>query len=196
MHVCLLRADLASDRAMRFAETALPGVIEIAPVAHCDQRGSFMRLYESRAFVAAGIDFAPADVNLSRNPHPGTLRGLHFQNAPFEESKLVRVVSGRIFDVVVDLRPESVAHGRWCSRELSAQRAEALFIPEGCAHGFLTLEADTDVLYQMGRAHEPNQSQGLRYDDAAFGITWPFEPRIISQADLNWPPFTGRRPRE
>ncbi|MBL8572425.1 MAG: dTDP-4-dehydrorhamnose 3,5-epimerase family protein [Hyphomicrobiaceae bacterium] len=175
---------------MRFAPTSLPGVHIIEPSPHVDRRGFFARLYEARAFADAGIDFTPADVNLSRNPTAGTLRGLHFQDPPFAEAKIVRVTRGRVFDVIVDLRPGPTL-GRWTAVELDAGLANAVFIPEGCAHGFLTLEPDTDVLYHMGRPYQPGQSRGFRYDDPAFAIDWPTAPTLIGDADLAWPAFVG-----
>lgn len=174
---------------MRFEETEIKGVFTIAAEPHRDARGAFARLYCPDEFAAAGIDFTPVQINLSTNPERGTLRGLHFQNPPFAESKLVRAVRGKAFDVVVDLRPHSPTFRRWVSVELDADAINAIFIPEGCAHGFLTLEQDTDILYQMGRMYEPGHARGYRYDDPAFGIEWPEKPNLIGEADLAWGRF-------
>jgi len=174
---------------MRFVATDIPGVVVVESDPHRDGRGAFARLYCPKEFAAAGIPFTPTQINLSTNPQAGTLRGLHFQDPPFAEAKLVRAMRGRAFDVAVDLRPESPTFRRWTSVVLDAAAMNAIFIPEGCAHGFLTLEADTDILYQMGRDFEPGHARGYRYDDPAFGIAWPSEPRVIGEADLGWGTF-------
>jgi dTDP-4-dehydrorhamnose 3,5-epimerase len=171
---------------MRFVATQLPGVMIVEPEPRADERGFFARVYCPSAFAEAGIDFSPTQINLSRNTHALTLRGLHYQDAPFAEAKLVRVTAGRIFDVVVDLRPGPTFR-RWIGLELDALAARALFVPEGCAHGFLTLGEGADVLYQMGRDYMPGQARGLRWDDPALAITWPAPPRVISAADAGWP---------
>lgn len=171
---------------MKIEETALPGVFAITPDPHRDERGAFTRLWCHDEFAVAGIDFAPLQVNLSSNARRGTLRGMHFQRPPFTETKLVHAVRGAIFDVVVDLRPG--AHfGRWIAEELSAENQRALFIPPGLAHGFLTLCDDADVLYHMGEIHQPGQAAGLAWDDPEVGITWPFEPSTMSEADRHRP---------
>jgi dTDP-4-dehydrorhamnose 3,5-epimerase len=176
---------------MRFAETAIPGVVVVDIEAREDERGAFARLQCPEEFAGAGHPFAPVQTSLSRNPHPGTLRGLHYQPAPHAETKLVRVVRGRIFDVALDLRPASPAYRRWVAEELSAQNGRALLIPEGVAHGFLTLEADTDVLYQISPAFHSGHEAGVRWDDPAFAIAWPAEPRLISERDATYPDFTA-----
>lgn len=176
---------------MRFVATEIPGVTVIEAETNGDARGSFARLYCPNAFAAAGIDFAPRQVSLSRNPAQGTLRGLHFQDPPHAEYKLVRVTRGRIFDVAVDLRPESPAFRRWVAVELDAGSLRALFVPAGCAHGFLTLEPDSDVLYQIDRDYVPGVGRGVRWNDPAFAIRWPGEPAILSERDAAWPDFAG-----
>ena len=174
---------------MIFVPTELPGVIEIRLNPHRDDRGFFARLYCPVEFAAAGIDFTPSQLNLSRNPRLHTLRGLHYQDPPHAEAKLVRVTAGCIHDVVVDLRRDQPTYGRHIARRLDAAEGTALFLPEGCAHGFLTLAPETDVLYQMGRPHVPGQARGLRYDDPALAIDWPASPALISESDLMWPGF-------
>ncbi len=179
---------------MKFAATEIPGVVEIAAEPHRDERGFFARLYCPEEFAGAKIDFTSTQINLSRNAKAFTLRGMHWQDPPHAESKIVRVVSGAMYDVVIDLRPESPAYRRWIGRRLDAQTANALFIPEGCAHGFLTLADDTDILYQMGRPYVGGQAKGLRYDDPDIGIVWPAEPQVIAEADLAWAcPWAGTR---
>jgi dTDP-4-dehydrorhamnose 3,5-epimerase len=176
---------------MRFVETPIAGVmiVEIEPVS--DARGSFARLQCPGDFAAAGHPFAPAQTSLSRNPQMGTLRGMHHQPAPHAEVKLVRCVRGRIFDVALDLRAESPTHRRWTAAELSADNARALLIPEGVAHGFLTLEPDSDVLYQIAPKFEPGHEAGVRWNDPAFGIDWPMAPLVLSDRDAAYADYRG-----
>ncbi|GAB1360955.1 dTDP-4-dehydrorhamnose 3,5-epimerase [Rhodobacter sp.] len=181
---------------MIFHPTPLPGLVEVAATPHCDARGSFARAFCADEFRAAGIPFQPVQTNLSTNTAAFTLRGLHFQNAPFAETKLVRAVSGRAFDVAVDLRPGPTC-GRWHGVELSAKAKNALFIPEGFAHGFLTLESDTTLLYQMAPAHVAGHAAGIRWDDPNLGIQWPALPEVISAADAalpGWSDVASARP--
>ena len=172
---------------MRFSRTSIQGVVVVDIEAQEDARGAFARLHCPDDFAAAGHPFAPVQTSLSRNPHPATLRGLHYQVAPYAETKLVRAVRGRIFDVALDLRPQSPSFRRWVAEELSAGNARALLIPEGVAHGFLTLEPDTDVLYQISPAFQPGHEAGVRWDDPAFAIAWPAAPALISPRDATYP---------
>lgn len=176
---------------MRFQRTEIGGVIRIEPEPHSDERGLFARLHCPDDFLQAGFPFTPAQTSISRNPHPGTLRGMHYQRAPYGEVKLVRVTRGRIFDVVVDLRRESPTYGGWMGLELSAENLLALLIPDGVAHGFLTLEPDSDVLYQIAPAYQPGHEAGVRWDDPAFEIEWPAAPQRISERDASYPDFLG-----
>ena len=172
---------------MRFTPTEIAGVVRVEAQPHSDERGLFARMHCPEAFAAAGIPFEPVQTSLSRNPHIHTLRGMHYQLAPYGETKLVRVTRGRAFDVAVDLRPASPTYRRWTAAELSAENLVALFIPEGVAHGFLTLEPDTDVLYQIAPAYRPGHAAGVRWDDPAFGIAWPAAPALMSPADAAYP---------
>lgn len=176
---------------MEFRPTALPGVIRVEATPHGDDRGRFVRLYCPQEFIGAGIDFTPTQVNLSTNTRSLTLRGLHFQKPPNAEAKLVRVIRGRAWDVAVDLRP-GPTFGRWTALELSAERANALFLPEGVAHGFLTLEPETHILYQMGRSFVPGLADGLCWDDPDLAIDWPAAPDVIADRDRQWPRLTDR----
>jgi dTDP-4-dehydrorhamnose 3,5-epimerase len=176
---------------MRFAETAIAGVVVVDIEPHADERGAFARLQCPDEFAAAGHPFAPVQTSLSRNPQAGTLRGMHYQPAPHAETKLVRAVRGRIFDVALDLRPQSPTWRHWTSAELSAQNGRALLVPEGVAHGFLTLEPDTDVLYQISPAFQQGHEAGVRWDDPAFAIDWPASPLLISERDLGYPDHQG-----
>jgi dTDP-4-dehydrorhamnose 3,5-epimerase len=172
---------------MRFVPQKIPGVYVVETVPHRDERGSFARVFCTEEFVAAGITFTTAQINLSGNAKRHTLRGLHYQNAPHAEAKFVRAVRGRAFDVVIDLRKDSLTYRQWLAVELDANTMNALYVPEGCAHGFLTLEDDTEILYQMGRHHVDGHAQGVRWNDPAFSIVWPAAPAVISPRDANYP---------
>lgn len=172
---------------MIFEETALPGVMRVRQTPNTDPRGFFSRLYCPIEFEKAGIAFTSTQVNLSRNHALHTLRGLHWQDPPHAEAKFIRVTRGRIFEAVVDIRSGSPTRHRSMTLELDAEAGDGLFIPEGFAHGFLTLEPETDVLYQMGRLYEPGHARGLRWDDPALDIRWPAEPAVIGDSDRNWP---------
>lgn len=176
---------------MQFRETDIAGVWEIMTEAVSDARGSFSRLFCPQELATAGIDFSPVQINLSRNPAQNTLRGMHYQEPPRAEAKLVQVTHGSIFDVAVDLRPNSPTFRKWTSARLDAGKLTGLLIPEGCAHGFLTLEPDTDVLYHMGRLFEPGWGCGVRWDDPAFAIDWPALPKVISDRDAGYADFDG-----
>ena len=169
-----------------FQPTEIPGVLRLEPEARTDARGAFARLHCLEAFASAGVTFAPAQTSLSRNPTRHTLRGMHFQPAPHAETKLVRVTRGRVFDVALDLRPESPTYRRWTAAELSADNLLALLIPEGVAHGFLTLEPNTDVLYQISPAFQPGYEAGVRWNDPAFAIAWPTAPALMSERDAGY----------
>jgi dTDP-4-dehydrorhamnose 3,5-epimerase len=172
---------------MRFRPTELDGVLRVEAEPHADARGAFARLHCPDEFAAAGAPFEPVQTSLSRNPQQGTLRGLHYQAAPHAETKLVRVVRGRVFDVAVDLRRDSPSFRRWIGVELSAENLLGLFIPPGVAHGFLTLEPDSDVLYQISPAYRPGHAAGVRWNDPALGVAWPAEPVFMSPGDAAWP---------
>ncbi len=174
---------------MRFRETELPGafVVELSP--HADERGSFARAFCEEEFAAHGLPSRFPQCNISRNTARGTLRGMHYNAAPHAESKLVRCTSGSIWDVIVDLRPGSPTRFRWLGVKLSAQSGDALFVPEGFAHGFLTLRADSEVFYMMGRSYLAGAARGFRWNDPRIGIRWPEPPRVLSGPDRSWPDF-------
>jgi dTDP-4-dehydrorhamnose 3,5-epimerase len=174
---------------MRFIETPLEGValIELEPFS--DERGSFSRVFCDDEFTRAGIAMHVRQANLSRNPHALTLRGLHYQKAPHGESKLVQCIHGRIFDVAVDLRPHSPSYQRWFGTELAPDLRRMLFIPDGCAHGFLTLEDASDVIYLVDQPYNPVAERGVRWNDPTFDIAWPATPRILSSRDGSHPDF-------
>lgn len=172
---------------MILSETRIPGVfiVDIAP--HVDERGHFARSYCSEVFAQHGIWFTPVQCNLSFNPHSGTLRGLHYQAMPVPDAKLVRCTRGTIFDVALDLRPGSPTQAEWVGVELSAENGRALFVPEGCAHGFQTLQPDSEVFYMMGAPYRSTLACGVRWNDPAFGIRWPGEAPRLNTRDASYP---------
>jgi dTDP-4-dehydrorhamnose 3,5-epimerase len=177
---------------MRFVPTRLTGAYVIELERHEDERGFFARAWCDDELSAAGLDTQVAQCSLSRNRHAGTLRGLHFQLPPHAETKLVRCVRGAIFDVIVDLRPESPTHRQWVGVRLDAERGDALYIPKGFAHGFQSLLDDTDVLYMISASYAPDASDGVRWDDPAFAIEWPdAETRTISERDRAWADYVA-----
>ena len=176
---------------MKVIATKIPGVLvlDIEPIG--DERGFFARTYCSETLRAGGAAFGSIrQTSISFNTERGTLRGLHWQAESSPEAKIVRVSSGRIFDVAVDLRPASPAYCKWFGVELDARRHNALLVPAGCAHGFLTLENDCTVEYAMDADYAPECARGCRWDDPAFGIAWPFAPAAMSERDRSWPRFT------
>jgi dTDP-4-dehydrorhamnose 3,5-epimerase len=174
---------------MRFVETPLKGVMLVELEPFSDERGSFSRVFCDDEFARAGIAMPVRQANLSRNPHALTLRGMHYQQAPYGESKLVQCIRGRIFDVAVDLRPHSPSYRRWFGTELTPDLQRMLFIPDGCAHGFLTLEDASDVIYLVGHPYVPAAECGVRWNDPAFDIAWPATPRIMSSRDRSHADF-------
>ena len=178
---------------MRFEPTPIAGVVIVELEPHRDDRGHFARAHCPSEFAAAGYSFVPVQTSLSHNRAAGTLRGMHYQQPPHGEAKLVRVVRGRIHDVALDLRPDSATYLRWTAAELSADNGRALLIPQGVAHGFLTLEADSDVLYQIDQMFEPGHGCAVRWNDPAFAIDWPTRPDVLSPADANLPDFIAER---
>ena len=177
---------------MRFAETPIPGayVIELEPVA--DERGWFARTFCASEFAAHGLEPAVVQCNTSFNARAGTLRGMHWQEQPHGEVKLVRCTRGAVWDAIVDLRPHSPAYCRWHAVELTAENGRMLYIPVDVAHGFQTLVDGSEVHYQMGHEYMPESARGARFDDPAFGIEWPVPPsggRIVSEKDRSYPDF-------
>lgn len=175
---------------MIFSELAVAGSYLIEAEPHVDERGLFARTFCRREFEAHGLDPCVAQCNTSFNPHRGTLRGLHFQIAPHAETKLVRCTAGAVYDVVVDLRPASPTHLRWAAVELSAASRNAIYVPKGCAHGFLTLTNETEIHYQMGAFYEPSAGRGVRWNDPLFAIEWPATPALVSERDASYSDFS------
>ena len=174
---------------MRFLPTPLPGVVVVEPEPVTDERGLFARTFCAEEFEAAGLEPEIAQCSLSFNPRRGTLRGLHYQAAPCGEDKLVRCTRGRIWDVALDLRPESPRYLRHFALELSAENRLGLYLPPQVAHGFLTLEEACEVFYQMSVPYVPEAARGVRFDDPAFAIPWPEPVELISPRDRGYPDF-------
>ena len=173
---------------MRFEQTEIDGVILITPERIPDERGYFVKTWGEDDFEAHGLARMVAR-NLSYNRSERTLRGMHFQHAPHAEAKLISPVSGAIFDVAIDLRQDSLTFMKWVGRELRAGTGDMLYVPEGCAHGFITLEPHTTTEYLISAFYAPQASGGVRWVDPRFGIRWPIEPRVISARDGAWPDF-------
>jgi len=156
-----------------------------------DQRGFFARTFCQQEFEAYGLNTQVVQCNVSFNKRTGTLRGMHYQAAPFAEAKLVRCTSGSIYDVIIDLRPASATFKQYFTVELSAENCRMLYIPEDFAHGFQTLQDDTEVFYQMAQRYSAEHARGVRWNDPAFGIEWPEGERIITDRDQNYPDFVS-----
>ncbi len=175
---------------MLFSEVKLPDVFEIQVEPRVDDRGFFARLWCQKEFEAKGLNAKLVQCSISVNTSKGTLRGMHFQAHPHEETKLVRCSKGAIYDVVLDLRPSSPRFRDWFAVVLTADNRKAVYIPEGCAHGFMTLEDDTEVLYQITEFYHAESARGVRWNDPAFEITWPGAVEVISERDRTYPDFT------
>ena len=174
---------------MIFSETELQGLYVIEPERLEDERGFFARVWCEQEFKEHGINTQFVQSNVSFNKYGGTLRGMHYQTAPYEEAKLVSCTAGSLYDVAIDIRPESKTFMQWISVELTANNKRLVYIPKGFAHGFLTMEDNTDVFYQMSQFYAPEYARGFRWDDPLFGIEWPMEVRSISDRDWSLPFF-------
>ena len=171
---------------MIFTEIPIAGAFVITPAPHRDSRGWFVRTFDQNAFIANGLCENWVQMNHSMTVKTGSIRGMHIQNAPAAEVKLVRCVAGRVFDVLADLRPDSPTRWQWFGTELSAQNGQMLYIPEGCAHGFQTLEPNCELVYCHSTAYAPEHEAGIRYDDPNINITWPLPVADISERDLGF----------
>ncbi|MGH2454202.1 MAG: dTDP-4-dehydrorhamnose 3,5-epimerase [bacterium] len=176
---------------MIFTETALRGAAIVEPEPLGDERGFFARTWSQAQFEGRGLNARVVECSISFSRRRGTLRGLHYQAEPFAETKLVRCTMGAVYDVIVDLRRESPTFARWVGVELSAENRRLLYVPEGFAHGFLTLTDDCEVCYQISQHHVPEAARGVRWDDPAFGIVWPSAPTLISERDRRFPDFAA-----
>lgn len=177
---------------MRFTRTALQDavIIDLEPIE--DDRGFFARAWDEREFAENGLVTRIAQCNVSFNRRKGTLRGMHLQRPPYEEVKLIRCVRGSLFDVIIDIRPASASYKQWTGVELSARNRRMLYVPRGFAHGFQTLEDDTETFYMVSEFHVPGAEEGVRWNDPMFGIDWPLgDPSEISDKDRDWPDFVA-----
>jgi dTDP-4-dehydrorhamnose 3,5-epimerase len=172
---------------LNFEPLAIDGAALVEAERFADERGFFARTFCEREFAARGLETRFVQSSLSFNRRAGTVRGLHWQEAPHQEAKLVRCVAGAIFDVGVDLRRDSPTYLRYVSVELNVENRLALYLPAGCAHGFQTLRDETETLYMISAFHAPEAGRGARFDDPAFGIAWPLPPTAILERDRAWP---------
>ncbi len=180
---------VAGAGGLRLLTEPLPGVLLVASEPRRDERGFFARCFCRQELAARGVDPGVAQANLSHSRRRGTLRGLHYQLPPSAETKIVRCLRGRIHDVVLDLREGSPGFGRHCAFELGEGDGRAVVVPPGCAHGFLTLTDDVLVLYFVSAAYDPERERGIRWNDPAFAVAWPFPPAVISERDRDHPDF-------
>ncbi len=174
---------------MIFRETYLKGAYVIEPELKMDERGFFARTWCQKEFSEHGLNTSLVQCNISFNKKRGTLRGMHFQKHPFEEAKLVRCIRGAIYDVIIDLRPKSLTFKKWFAIELTSENRTMLYVPEGFAHGFLTLTDNAEVLYQMSQFYYPEYADGVRWNDMTFDINWPIDVTLISERDNSYPDF-------
>jgi dTDP-4-dehydrorhamnose 3,5-epimerase len=177
---------------MIFTETKLKGAFFVEPARRQDERGFFARTWCQREFAERGLGPTWVQCNISFNTQKGTLRGMHYQGAPYAEAKLVRCTMGAIYDVIIDLCPDSPTFKQWLAVELTAENRCMLYVPGGFAHGFLTLADNSEVFYQMSEFYVAEYARGVRWNDPAFGIQWPAEVRIISERDRNYLDFASQ----
>ncbi len=174
---------------MTFEETAIWGCFQIGIEPANDERGFFARTWCKEEFEVHRLESKLAQCSISQNSRKGTLRGMHYQVKPFQETKLVRCTRGAIYDVVLDLRLGSPTRTKWVGILLTADNRNMIYVPKGCAHGFLTLQDDTEVFYQMSEVYDAASARGFRWNDPAFGITWPEKVEVISERDRTYPNF-------
>ena len=174
---------------MKFHKAKIAGVFEVCLEPRTDDRGFFARAWCQKEFEAQGLNSTVVQCNISRNARKGTLRGMHYQAHPFSETKVVRCTRGAVYDVVLDLRPKSKTFKQWVSVVLTEESGNMVYIPDGCAHGFLSLKDGSDVFYQMSEFYNPEAARGVRWNDDAFGIVWPEKVEVISERDRTYPDF-------
>jgi dTDP-4-dehydrorhamnose 3,5-epimerase len=172
-----------------FAKGNVQGAYVVDLERREDERGYFARLWCDEEFSGQGLAGRVRQINTGYSTHAGTLRGMHLQRSPYEEAKVVRCVRGAVFDVAVDVRPGSPTHKQWVGVELTADNGRMLYVPAGCAHGYLTLVDSTELMYLTSAPYAPNSAVGVRYNDPAFAISWPAEIRVVSDADRGWPNY-------
>lgn len=177
---------------MIFKETPLKGAYVVELEKKCDDRGFFARFFCVNEFKQGGLDSGVVQINNSLSTRKGTLRGMHYQLHPRAETKVVRCIQGSLYDVIIDLRKGSPTFGKWFGETLSAGNRKAIYVPKGFAHGILTLEDDTEIFYLDTEFYSKEHERGIRWNDPAFGITWPIEPVVISEKDRNLPDFNEK----
>ena len=177
---------------MIFTQTSLPGAYMNEPERHVDERGFFARIWCAKELEERGLKSRLLQSNVGFNYRKGTLRGLHFQKSPAAEVKIVRCTRGAVFDVIVDLRPDSASYREWFAVELSFEKRNMIYVPEGFAQGYMTLEDDSEIYYHTSEYFAPDAVCGVRYDDPAFGIKWPLAATVVSTQDRHWPLLEGR----
>lgn len=178
---------------MIFYDTKVAGVVEIELELKSDDRGAFARCWCEREFGEHGLNAKLVQCSFSINPRRGTLRGMHYQTSPYQEAKLVRCTRGSLYDVAIDLRPLSATFMQWVGCKLTSENRRALYIPEGCAHGFLTLEDNTEVLYLISDFYSEAAARGVRWNDPAFNIAWPEDVSVISNRDREYPDYAANK---
>lgn len=174
---------------MKFHKSKINGSFTIIPDSYEDERGIFRRHFCFREFKENGIPNNIEQANVSENKHPYTLRGFHYQIYPHQEGKTLSCIKGSIFDVILDIRKDSPTYMQWQSFELNEDNKKSVFIPPGCANAFLTLDSDCLIHYYCSKSYEPNSEKGIRFNDPSFKISWPHQPKVISEKDLNHPDY-------
>ena len=175
---------------MNFRELAIKDAYLITPDIHSDKRGNFNRSFCQKEFKKNGIEKDIAQGNISENPSKHTLRGFHYQVKPHEESKTISCITGSIFNVIIDLRKESSTFLKYISLSISSKSKQSIFVPKGCANGWITLENNTIIHYYMGSFYKPGFDKGIKFNDNFFKIKWPYQPKVISEKDLSYPDFS------
>ncbi len=181
---------------MIFNETNVQGCFVIDADRFDDERGFFSKIWDIKEFAQRGLSTEFAQFNLAFNHKAGTLRGMHFQIAPDEEVKLVRCTRGSVFDVIVDLRPQSPTYLKHAGVELTSDNYRTFYVPKGCAHGYITLTDNAEVTYNVSAGYAPQSARGVRWNDPAFAIKWPMKPRVINARDDTYPDFSGPQPKK
>ena len=175
---------------MKYNSTDIDGLYYVDIDRLKDERGFFGRAFCRQEFEEIGLDSEVCQANISYNESAGTLRGMHYQKSPYQESKFIRCIRGSIYDVVIDLRKNSPTYCHSFGIELNDENRTALFVPEDFAHGFVTLTDDTEVIYMVSQSYVPNAEEGIRWDDPFFAIDWPINPSLVSSKDAQWPDFS------
>lgn len=181
-----------TDSVVQFRRLPIAGAFEVSGVPNTDERGSFTRVWAATTFAKHGLAPQLAETSVSRTARRGTLRGLHFQVPPHAEAKLVTCLRGSMWDVIVDLRSGSPTYRTWHGEDLAEGRPTSLYVPEGCAHGFIATSDDVVVLYQISAPYDAAHAHGVRWDDPSFSIAWPLVPSLVSERDRSFPDFIPR----